>query len=69
MLGCPREQLEFTLWYLKGKSLIQPTDATDAGRYGITFEGVDHVEDAGPGEFPDSLPLLEASRTPVEEST
>ena len=66
MLGCPREQLQFTLWYLNGKSLIQPTDA---GRYQITFDGVDCVEDAGPGEFPASLPLLEASRAPVEEST
>ena len=69
MLGCPREQLEFTLWYLKGKLLIQPTDATDAGRYAITFEGVDHVEDAGPGEFPSLPPLLEAPRVLSEEST
>ena len=66
MLGYSREQLQFTLWYLNGKSLIQPTDA---GRYTITFDGVDYVEDAGPGEFPDSPPLLEASRAPVEEST
>ena len=66
MLGCPREQLQFTLWYLSGKSLIQPTDA---GRYTITFDGVDYVEDAGPGEFPDSLPLLEAPRVVSEEST
>ena len=66
MLSYSREQLQFTLWYLNGKSLIKPTDA---GRYQITFDGVDYVEDAGPGEFPASLPLLEASRAPVEEST
>ena len=66
MLGCPREQLQFTVWYLSGKSLIQPTDA---GRYTITFDGVDYVEDAGPGVFPDSLPLLEAPRVVSEEST
>ena len=65
MLGCPREQLRFTLWYLKGKSLIQ---STDAGRHTITFEGVDYVEDAGPGDFPNSLPLLEAPRVVSEES-
>ena len=66
MLGCPREQLQFTVWYLSGKSLIQPTDA---GRYTITFDGVDHVEDAGPGEFPSLPPLLEAPRVLSEEST
>ena len=65
MLGYSREQLQFTLWYLNGKLLIQPTDS---GRYSITFDGVDYVEDAGPGESPNSLPLLEASREPVEQS-
>ncbi len=66
MLGCPREQLQFTLWYLKGKSLIEPTDA---GRYSITFDGVDYVEDAGPGEVPNLPPLLEAPRVISGEST
>ena len=66
MLGCPREQLRFTLWYLSGKALTQ---ATDAGRYTITYDGVDYVEDAGPGEFPNALPLLEAPRGLSDEST
>ncbi len=66
MLGCPREQLEFTLWYLRGKSLVQ---STDAGRYSITFDGVDYVEDAGPGEVPNLPPLLEAPSVLSGEST
>ncbi len=41
LLGCPREHLEFTLWYLKENALII---RTDNGRYSITAKGVDHLE-------------------------
>lgn len=41
LLGCPREHLEFSLWYLKAKGLVT---AGDHGRYTITAEGVDTLE-------------------------
>ena len=44
MLGCPREHLEFTLWYLRENGLIVKLDN---GRYGITVKGVDYAEEGG----------------------
>jgi hypothetical protein len=44
LLGCPREHLEFTLWYLKDSGLIS---RQDNGRYAITVKGVDHAEQSG----------------------
>jgi len=44
LLGCPREHLEFTLWYLKDSGLVA---RTDNGRYSITVKGVDHAEQSG----------------------
>ncbi len=41
LLGCPREHLEFSLWYLKENGLVT---RTDAGRYSITAKGVDQAE-------------------------
>lgn len=57
LLGCPREHLEFSVWYLKGKSLVQ---STDNGRFEITPEGVDAMEQAGPAAVQPIRPLLEA---------
>jgi hypothetical protein len=44
LLGCPREHLEFTLWYLKESGLVS---RLDNGQYGITAKGVDHAEESG----------------------
>ena len=63
LLGCPREHLEFTLWYLKGKSLVA---ATDGSRYTITPEGVDEVEKLGPEYSRETPALLEAAGSQVE---
>jgi len=41
LLGCPREHLEFSLWYLKENGLLT---RTDAGRYSITAKGVEQAE-------------------------
>jgi len=61
MLGCPREHLEFTLWYLKSKSYIQ---AEDSGRVSITVHGVDVAEELSETRFgqeqPERLLLREA---------
>src|SRR5579884_2346021 len=54
MLGCPREQLEFSLWYLTERGTIAPED--EAG-YAITAAGVEQVEAAGESIFgPESTP-------------
>ena len=39
-LGCPREHLEFPLWYLKARGWIEKLDT---GQYAITVEGIDKV--------------------------
>ena len=48
LLGCPREHLEFALWYLKGKDYVR---RGDNGRFSLTIPGSDQVEGyAQPGE-------------------
>jgi len=41
LLGCPREHLEFSLWFLKEKGLIVKSDN---GRFAITVHGVEEAE-------------------------
>jgi hypothetical protein len=41
LLGCPREHLEFSLWYLKENGLVT---RLDNGRYAVTAKGVDWAE-------------------------
>lgn len=41
LLGCPRDHLQITLWYLKEKKYIQ---RDDRGRYWITVEGFEEAE-------------------------
>jgi hypothetical protein len=42
MLGCPEDLLEFHMWYLKEKGLVEHTDRG----YAITALGIDHAEAA-----------------------
>lgn len=42
LLGCPREHLEFTLWYLKENALVV---RSDNGRFSITAKGVERAEE------------------------
>ena len=42
LLGCPREHLEFSLWYLKENGLVL---RADNGRFAITAKGVDYAEE------------------------
>jgi len=58
LLGCPREHLEFTLWYLKENACVT---RTDNGRYSITAKGVDRVESEEPA--PASNLRMLAART------
>jgi hypothetical protein len=43
LLGCPREHLEFSLWYLKEKGWVS---RTDNARYSINANGVEQAEAA-----------------------
>jgi curved DNA-binding protein CbpA len=47
MSGCPREHLEFHLWYLKAKGWIA---RLENGMLAITVEGVDRINAERPGE-------------------
>jgi len=57
LLGCPREHLEFTLWYLKENALVS---RTDNGRYSITAKGVDYAESCGIWRPPDESRMIES---------
>ena len=48
LLGCPREHLEFALWYLKGKDYVK---RGDNGRFTITVAGSEQVENCPPQEL------------------
>jgi curved DNA-binding protein CbpA len=61
LLGCPREHLEFSLWYLRENGLIT---RSDNARYAITAKGVDFTEtEASEPERPSTF-LLPAAREP-----
>ena len=64
LLGCPREHLQFSMWYLKGKSSVSPLDS---GYYEITPAGADALEAAGPDVLPKMPKLLGEAPTPLEE--
>jgi len=58
LLDCPREHLEFAIWYLKENGLI---NRADNGRVQITVRGVDFAEEL-PGVVPaDANHLLNAA--------
>ena len=58
-LGCPREHLEFAMWYLKGKGYVK---RGDNGRFTLTIPGSDQVESFGKmGDTPNFKLLQPAS--------
>lgn len=58
LLGCPREHLEFSLWYLKENGLVV---RMDNGRFAVTAKGVDWAEDVEASEHLREDRLLPAS--------
>lgn len=56
LLGCPREHLEFALWYLKGKGYVK---RGDNGRFTLTVLGSDEVESYAQPRQHRNLKLLE----------
>jgi curved DNA-binding protein CbpA len=64
LLGCPREHLEMSLWYLRESGRIQ---RADNGKYVLTVKGLETLEDSS-GENPMSnLRLLNAPAAPVRD--
>ena len=63
LLGCPREHLQFSLWYLRGKAQVS---AGDNAYYEITPEGADALEAAGPDVLPKMPKLLEQPRAAMQ---
>jgi DnaJ-domain-containing protein 1 len=59
LLGCPREHLEFSLWYLKENGLVIKMDN---GRYAVTAKGVDWAEQEEASERLREDRLLPAAR-------
>ncbi len=57
LLGCRIEDMEFSLWYLKAKKLIETIEDSDLA---ITVVGVDFLEENGAGtdQKPPDIPSL-----------
>ncbi len=58
LLGCPREHLEFSLWYLKENGLVT---RMDNGRFAVSAKGVDWAEQEEAAERLREDRLLSAS--------
>ena len=54
-MGCPRDYLQFTTWYLVMKKYITQTDSAD---YALTALGVDFVE-REPGQCPGAASIAD----------
>jgi predicted transcriptional regulator len=61
LLGCPREHLEFSLWYLKENGLVT---RMDNGRFAVTAKGVDWAEQEEAADRLRADRLLGAPRNP-----
>lgn len=57
LLGCPREHLELSLWYLRESGRIQ---RSDNGRYTLTAKGLETLEESMDHSSPISLKMLNA---------
>ena len=56
LLGCPREHLEFSFWYLRGKGFIERADNS---KMRITPDGVDEAERFSEQDFRANPRLIE----------
>lgn len=66
LLGCSIESMQFTLWYLRGKKLI---DTVNDGHFAITVHGVDCIEGmAGPNGAGQEKLAMQPHR-PIENSS
>jgi hypothetical protein len=63
LLGCPREHLEFSLWYLKENGLVI---RMDNGRFAVTAKGVDWAEQEEASALLRTDRLLTSSNPPAD---
>jgi curved DNA-binding protein CbpA len=63
LLGCPREHLEMSLWYLSGTGQVQ---RGDSGRYALTVKGFEALEEQSENEPVSQLRMI---TTPVKSTT
>ena len=64
LLDCSIDLMQFTLWYLRGKKLIESTNGGDVA---ITVLGVDNIEASGNHEDRPNDPVSLRSRKPLIE--
>jgi len=63
LLGCPREHLELSLWYLKESGRIT---RGDSGRYVLTAKGFETLEENSDAAAGTKVRLLEPATTPED---
>lgn len=66
LLGCPQEDLDFHLWYLKEKGFVS---VTDEGTFAITIQGIDHIISHSRGRQAETLLLAPARSAPADAAT
>jgi curved DNA-binding protein len=64
LLGCSREHMEVSLWYLRESGRIA---RTDNGRYTLTAKGLETLETEATSPLPKARPALPAPLRPMEE--
>jgi len=64
MLGCPREHLELSLWYLKESGRIT---RGDSGKYVLTAKGFETLEENREAAANGKVRLLEPATTPEDQ--
>jgi curved DNA-binding protein CbpA len=62
LLGCPREHLELSLWYLRESGRIQ---RSDNGRYTLTAKGLEYLEEQMEQPAPETRHKLLVAPRPV----
>ena len=59
LLGCPREHLEISLWYLRESGRIQ---RSDNGRYALTVKGMETLEEQSGARANHTTPNAESAK-------
>jgi curved DNA-binding protein CbpA len=64
LLGCPREHLEMSLWYLRESLRIQ---RSDNGKYALTVKGLETLEESSHEDPVSHMRLLNAPAAPARD--
>ncbi|HET8548139.1 MAG TPA: J domain-containing protein [Bryobacteraceae bacterium] len=66
LLGCSREHMEVSLWYLRESGRVT---RTDNGRYALTAKGLETLEEEATSSTHKVRPALPAPLTPMDDRT